>query len=194
MRLELITKPRSWRWATDARRPAITVVERPLRESEWDLLRTFVRRTKREDLRLRFGHPLDFCDEATLRRAFDIKAGAGEIAWLLDETAAIAGLAHRVLVSRSEAEIALIVRSDLQRIGIGEVLLRAMLARSARQGLETLSGLVLRENSAMLGLAAKIGYVPRRLCAFTVELTFDIAQPKQTAKPVRMVSKNTVVP
>src|SRR5579863_7241587 len=189
MRLESITKPQNWTWATDDRRPAITVIDRPLRESEWDLLRTFVRRTKREDLRLRFGHPLDFGDEATLRRVFDIMAGTGEIAWLLDETAAIAGLAHRVMVSRSEAEIALIVRSDLQRTGIGEFLLRGILARSARQGLQTLSGLVLLENRAMLGLAAKIGCVPRQVCALTVELTFGVAQPKQPAKPVRTVSK-----
>ncbi len=164
------------------------------------MVRAFVRRTDREDLRLRFGYLLNLQDEGTLRRVFDIKGEVGEIAWLLDETAAIAGLAHRIMVSRSEAEIGLIVRSDLKRSGIGEFLLRETLSRSARQGLKTLSGSVLWENRAMLQLAAKIGCVPREVCAFTVELTFDVGQttavrqPKQATKPARMVSKNTVAP
>jgi len=176
----------------------VSVINRPLRESEWDMVRAFVRRLEREDLRMRFGHPLDFQDEATARRAFDIKAEVGEISWLLDERAAIAGLAHRIMISRSEAEAGLIVRSDLKRTGIGECLLRKMLARSAQQGLKSLSGSVLWDNRAMLRLATKIGYEPRGIGAYTVELAFDVGrtttvrQPKQATKPARTVSKNTV--
>jgi RimJ/RimL family protein N-acetyltransferase len=192
MRPEPIAKRQTWAAPTNTRRSAvhaeskhslcghssrakrITLLDRPLVEAEWDMVRRFVRRMEREDLRLRFGHPLDLCDEITLRRAFDIKAGVGEISWLLDETAAIAGLAHRIMVSRAQAEVGLIVRSDLKRTGIGELLLREMLARSAQQGLETLSGLVLSENRAMLRLAAKIGFAPRQVCAFTAELTLEL--------------------
>lgn len=148
-----------------------TVLDRPLRAAEWDMVRNFVRRTAREDLRLRFGRPLNFDDEATLRRAFDLKAGSGEIIWVLDEDAAIAAIAHRIALSRSEAEIALIVRSDVQRRGIGEFLLRQALVRSARQGLKTLTGVVLWENRAMRRLAAKIGFVPRQGSAWALELT-----------------------
>lgn len=152
----------------------LTVLDRPLRAAEWDMVRAFVGRLEREDLRLRFGHPFDSQDEATLRRFFDIKAGVGEIVGVLDETGAIAGLAHRILVSRAEAEIALLVRSDLQRRGIGEFLLRKTLARSAGQGLRTLNALVLWENRAALRLAAKIGYVPREVTGWAMELTFVI--------------------
>ena len=74
-------------------------------------------------------------------------------------------LAIESMVSRSEAEIGLIVRSDLKRLGIGEFLLREMLARSARQGLKTVSALVLWENSVMLRLATKIGCVRREATA-----------------------------
>lgn len=176
MRPQPLAKPRSWTAPTDARWSTITVIERPLHEAEWDMVRAFVRRLGREDLRLRFGHPLDLSDEPTLRRVFDIKAGSGEISWLRDEAAVIAGLAHRVMVTRAEAEAGLIVRSDVQRTGIGEFLLREMLARSTRQGLETLSGLVLLENRAMLRLAAKVGFVPRQVCAITAELAFNLGQ------------------
>jgi len=162
-------------------RERVTVIDRPLPEAEWAKVRAFVRRMEREDLRLRFGHPFDVEDEVTLRRFIDVKTGIGEIAWVLDEAAAIAGISHRAMVSRSEAEIGLIVRSDLQRGGIGEFLLREMLARSARQGLKTLSGLVLLENLAMLRLAAKIGYTPREVSAWTVELTFEVGQTSAAA-------------
>jgi GNAT superfamily N-acetyltransferase len=164
------------RWFHDQ---PITILESPLVEGEWDMMRTFVRRMEREDLRLRFGHPFDVQDQATLRRLFDVKAGAGEMAWVLDETAAIAGIAHRIMVSPAEAEIALIVRSDLQRRGIGELLLREVLARSARQGVKTLSASVLRENHATLRLAAKIGFAPRQAStwnAWAIELALALGQ------------------
>ncbi len=159
-------------WPSERR---VTVRDRPLIEPEWDIVRDFVRRLSAEDLRLRFGSRRDFRDEAILRRAFDIASGVGEIAWVLDERAAIAGVAHRILVSPSEAEAGLIVRSDVKRAGIGEFLLRDMMARSARQGLKTLSALVLRENYPMLRLAAKLGCVRRAECPWTVTLALDTA-------------------
>lgn len=159
----------------------LVVVDRPLAEAEWNMVRAFARRLGREDVRLRFGCPLDLRDAATLRQVFDIRSGNGEIVWALDEGGAIAGLAHRIRLSQAEAEIALIVRSDLKRRGIGEFLLRGVLARAVRQGLKTLSALVLWENRPMLQLAAKIGYVAGRPAAGTVELTFVLEQ--TTARP-----------
>ncbi len=163
------------------------LIDRPLTEAEWDMVRAFVRRLEREDLRGRFGHPCDFGDEATMRRFFDIAAGVGEIAYVLDKAAVIAGLAHRIMLSPSEAEVALIVRSDLKRAGIGEFLLRETLARSARQGLKTLSALVLWENRAALRLAAKIGYVPRQVSTWALELKFEVGQAGQPRNRVPSV-------
>ena len=150
----------------------VTVIARPLDEGEWEQLRAFAQRLEREDLRLRFGYAFDVRDEPTLRRFFDVKPGIGEISWITDNAGAVAGIAHRIMVSPTEAEIALIVRCDLKRRGIGEFLLRHVLARSARQGLATLRASVLWENRPMLRLAAKIGYAPRELSPGTVELKF----------------------
>jgi len=150
------------------------MLDRPLCEPEWDMVRAFVARTSREDLRLRFGYPLDLADEPTLRRAFGVGHRAGTIAFLLDETAAVAAIAHRAWTAPAEAEIALIVRSDLKRRGLGEFLLRAMLARSARQGFAALSALINRDNRAALRLAIKIGYVPRSASGFAVEIAFPL--------------------
>jgi acetyltransferase len=151
----------------------IEVVAGPLSDAQWDRVRAFVRHSEREDLRLRFGHPLAFDDEGTLRRAFGLNAG-GEMLWALDPAGAIAGLCHRVPTSGEEAEIALIVRSDRKGFGIGEYLLRTVIARAARQGLATLHASVLRDNAPMLRLAMKAGCVLRQAHGETIEIAFNL--------------------
>lgn len=163
----------------------VVVIDRPLAEREWDMVRAFVERAQREDLRQRFGHPLNFGDEATLRRAFAIKAGSAEVTWLVNDSAVIAAIAHRIMITPAEAEIGLIVRSDLKHRGIGEFLLRNVLARAARHGVTTLSASVLRENRPMLRLAAKIGYEARAACGLSVEMTFNIGGAIAPACPRR---------
>jgi acetyltransferase len=148
----------------------------PLRPAEWDMIRAFVRKADREDLRLRFGQWLDFEDQAVLKRSFDIGGNGGELLCTLDENGDISGILHRVPTSPTEAEIGLIVRSDLKRTGIGEKLVRTALARASRQNLQTLRALVLRENRATLRLARKIGLVPRKSAGFSEELEFDLGQ------------------
>jgi GNAT superfamily N-acetyltransferase len=167
------------------------VLTRPLNEAEWEMIRAFLRRTNREDLRLRFGQPLDFQDDATLRRFFDIEDGVGELVCMLDEHGAIAGILHRILVSSAEVEIALVVRSDLKRVGIGESLLRIALSRATKQQLKTLSALVLRENGAMLRLARKIGFAPRKLSALTVELECELGRRNEERRSRAAPSMNS---
>jgi acetyltransferase len=154
----------------------VAVRDSPLTGSEWSRMRVFLRLTHRDDLRRRFGHPFAIDDEATARRLFDVKAGSGEISWVTDAAGTIAGVAHRVMISPAEAEIAVLVRSDCQRRGIGELLIRALVRRAARQRLKTLYAVVQRDNRAVLQLAAKIGYRCRSSAALTVELAIDISQ------------------
>ena len=161
---------------SDAGKDRTIVLTHPLSEHEWAMIRAFVGKTDREDLRLRFGQSLDFADAATLKRFFDIGSGAGELVCMSDEAGDISGILHRVLTSPSEAEIALIVRSDVKRTGIGEKLLRAALSRAAEERLRILRALVLRENAAMLRLARKIGFVARKPAGFSVEVELDLRQ------------------
>jgi GNAT superfamily N-acetyltransferase len=152
----------------------VTVRGRKLSDADWRGVRAFVRRLAPDDVRQRFFCPLDLGDEPTLRRAFDVEEGMGEIAWLADENAAIAGIVHRILVAPGEAEVALIVRSDVKGTGIGAFLLRDVAARAARQGLRTLAATVLRENRPMLRLAMKLGYALRRESVWMVELALEL--------------------
>ena len=164
------------RWRRGSGVPSITVRDMPLTACEWNMMRAFLRRVHRDDLRRRFGHPFDIDDENTARRFFDVKAGSGEISWVLDTSGVIAGVAHRVMVSSAEAEIAVLVRSDCQRRGIGAFLVGAMLGRAARQGLKTLSAVMQRDNRAVLQLAAKFAYQYRSQTALTIELILDVAR------------------
>jgi GNAT superfamily N-acetyltransferase len=139
----------------DIRLSEVVVLTGALTESEWDKVRAFVRRTSRESLRLRVGQAADFADDHTLKRFFDIKGGGGEMIWILEEGGDICAIAHLVRPSSAQAEIALIVRTDCARRGIGEMLLRTTLARAARRNLGTLSALVLHENTATCGWRAR---------------------------------------
>lgn len=165
----------------DTRLSEVVVLTGALTESEWDRVRAFVRRTSRESLRLRFGQAADFADDHTLKRFFDIKGRSGEMIWMLEEGGAICAIAHLVRLSSAQAEIALIVRTDCARRGIGEMLLRTTLARAARRNLGTLSALVLHENTAMLRLARKVGFEARKSSGLTVELEFDLGQLQRAA-------------
>jgi GNAT superfamily N-acetyltransferase len=148
----------------------------PLGAAEWDMIRAFIGKADRDDLRMRFGQWLDFHSEPILKRFFDIDGKSGELMCTLDDNGDISGILHRVLISPGEAEIGLIVRSDLKRTGIGETLLRTALARALQQNLQTLRALVLGENRAMLRLARKIGAVPRQSAGLSVELEFDLSR------------------
>jgi N-acetylglutamate synthase-like GNAT family acetyltransferase len=154
----------------------IVVLARALTESEWEKVRAFVRRTSRESLRSRFGQAADLRDERTLKRFVDIDAGSGEMIWMLEDGGAICAIAHLVRLSLERAEIALIVRSDRARRGIGERLLRVTLARAAQRDLKTLSALVLYENTAMLRLGRKLGFKVRQSSGLTVELELDLGR------------------
>jgi len=163
-------------WAGEAYEPGELVVTRSLSESDWDMIRAFVRNIEQNDLRLRFGGAFDSHDEDSLRRRFGVNPNSGEIAWLLDERSSIAGISHRVVVSQFEAEIALIVRSDLKRRGIGTRMLNSLIRRSTEERLQTLSAFILYENRAMLNLARKAGFVARATLGFNVELALALGR------------------
>jgi len=150
------------------------VIRQSLNHAEWDLVRAFVRKLDRNDIWMRFGRPLDLQQDLILKQFFDIRVGVGEIVWSPNEHNAIAGLLDRIRVSSSEAEIGLVVRSDLKRNDIGESLVRGALDRSTGCHLETLSCVVLRENKPTLALARKIGFFARSITAQSIEFEFKL--------------------
>lgn len=141
----------------------------------WSCLHAFVKHCSRNDLRHRFGSASDFRDLSVLKSVFDIPPGLGELALVWDRCDAIAAVLHRVRISAAEAELALLVRADLKRKGLGTLLLEDAISRSAQHDMTTLVGHVLRENTPMLRLARKLGFTSRDSSPLSLEMVIQPA-------------------
>jgi GNAT superfamily N-acetyltransferase len=98
-----------------------------------------------EAVRMARGHS---CDHTTLVATIRLNEN--------DEAVGVAELV-RDRQTPTVGEIALVVRDDEQRQGIGIFLLRHLVRVAQRGGLTRLSGSMLAENSAMLGLIRTLG-------------------------------------
>ncbi|MFC3325129.1 GNAT family N-acetyltransferase [Mesorhizobium cantuariense] len=128
---------------------------RSLQGVEGGLCDTFFSRLRRSDLRWRFGGPrtsgacLLPCRNATLRgMAFAACSVSGDVL----------GILNLEYVDPSTAEIALIVRWDAKRRGIGRALISHVMRWSKAVGLKRLVGHAMPDNKAMLRLAIAVGF------------------------------------
>jgi acetyltransferase len=138
-----------------------TAVLRPARPADRDAVQQFVRGLSPSARRRRFFGPvaelapdqLDRVTRVCLPEAFALVA--------VDATAAvprIVALAQYALEDGREAEFAVVVADDWQRLGLGKLLLEALLSVAAAAGVHAMNGLVMAENWPMLGLAAAAGF------------------------------------
>ena len=83
------------------------------------------------------------------------------------------------------AEFAIMVRSDLQRRGLGRVLLHKMIEYLAGRGTQRMVGMVLRENDGMRELARALGLAIDPAESDTDSLHFALALPAVSPVPVQ---------
>lgn len=79
-----------------------------------------------------------------------------------DEALPVAEARYIVDADGDEAEFAVVVVDDWQRLGLARRLLGSLIAQAARSGLKRLRGDVLATNRAMLDLAQSLGFRARR--------------------------------
>ncbi len=131
---------------------------RPIRPEDEGLLSSFTRNLTPEDIRLRFFGPLRELSHEMAARLTQIDYDR-EMAFLLLDGKELLGVGRLAADPGFEqAEFALVVGSNRQRRGYGELLLRHVLDYAKSRGIQRVIGHVLRENRKMLKLSERLGF------------------------------------
>ena len=111
-----------------------------------------------EDIRLRFGRPAALGDGDAFRRLFGLDDGKIETIGAFDLNGQILGLATVAWLQPGTAEIGLIIRSDLQRRGLGATLLAHVIKNARGAGFRLLLAHIYYANVPMRRLAQRFGF------------------------------------
>ncbi len=136
---------------------------RPIRPEDEQQHRDFIARLEPEDIRMRVFYTLRELPRSELARLMQIDY-AREMAFIAERTLAdgtretIGAVRAVADPNNAEAEFAIIVRSDVKRLGLGQLLLDKIVRYARGRGLKRLVGMVLRENSGMLELTQHFGF------------------------------------
>jgi GNAT superfamily N-acetyltransferase len=111
-----------------------------------------------EDVRLRFGRPAALRDGDTFRRLFGLDDRKIETIGAFDLNGQILGIATVAWLQPGTAEIGLIIRSDLQRRGLGATLLAHVIKNARGAGFRLLLAHVDHGNVPVRRLAQRFGF------------------------------------
>jgi acetyltransferase len=128
----------------------------PLQPADAGAVQDFVRALSLESRRERFFSPIAELSPGQLERIVS-GPGLSLAAW---RDGRIAGLAQYAL-GEGPAEFAVVVGEDWRGLGLGEELVRLLIADARRAGVRTLGGLTMERNRPMRRLAAKLGFVQK---------------------------------
>lgn len=153
-------------------RDGSTILVRPIRPEDEPAHQDFVSRVSAEDYRLRFFSPLRQLPHTEMARFTQIDYER-EMAFIATRPA---GDHHETLgVVRAitdpdnlRAEFAVLVRTDMKGLGLGEALMRKIIAYCRQRGTREIIGDILRENQAMRTLATELGFQPTGAAASDV--------------------------
>jgi acetyltransferase len=141
-------------------RDGTPIVVRPVRPEDEPLYPPFFAAVTAEDLRLRFFAPVKDFSHAFIARFTQIDY-ARAMAFLAIDPASGAMLGVVRLHSDAEyrnGEYAVLIRSNLKSRGLGWLLMQLIIEYARSEGLRTISGQVLRENSTMLRMCQELGF------------------------------------
>jgi acetyltransferase len=144
------------------------VFVRPIRPEDQPAHNRFVARITPEDMRFRLlGVTRDIPPSEIARLVqIDYHREMAFIATAPDEQGESETLAVVRIVANpdnTQADFAVMVRSDLKRVGLGSALMRKMIGYCRVRGIGAIIGQVLADNEAMLALTRKLGFQVRAL-------------------------------
>jgi acetyltransferase len=150
-----------------ARLLAALPIIRPLRADDRELVDALVRELSPTSRYRRFHAPVNELSPALLDRLARVDV-PDEVALLATTTArgcetAVGEARYAVAADRHDArEFALVVIEPWQRLGVGTQLLRELMWQAEKSGVMHLYGDTFADNTPMLALARRLGFVRRR--------------------------------
>jgi acetyltransferase len=151
--------PKEWeRYMT--LRDGAAILVRPVRPEDEPLYRPFFADVTPQDLRLRFFAPVKDFSHAFISRFTQIDY-ARAMAFIAIETATgkMLGVVRLHADANYETgEYAILVRSDLKGRGLGWLLMQLIIEYARAEGLKTIEGQVLSENTTMIAMCRELGF------------------------------------
>jgi RimJ/RimL family protein N-acetyltransferase len=151
--------PTQWE-CHDVLRDGRRVFVRPLKPEDVRLYPDFLANVTAADMRLRFFAPVQELSPAVIERLTQLDyARAMAFIALDEETGAMLGVVrlHRD-PEGTGGEYSVLVLSAMKGHGLGWLLMSRMIAYARAEGLSTIHGQVLAENSTMLAMCADLGF------------------------------------
>ena len=133
---------------------------RPIRPEDEPLIHEFLRHVTPEDLRLRFFAPMKEFSHEFIARLTQLDYARAMAFVAFDETSKqLVGVVRIHSDSIYEnGEYAILLRSDLKGRGLGWALMQLIIEYARSEGLKTISGDVLQENTTMLEMCRHLGF------------------------------------
>ena len=133
---------------------------RPIRPEDEPLIHELLRHVTPQDLRLRFFAPMKEFTHEFIARLTQLDYARAMAFVALDEvTGELVGVVRIHSDSIYETgEYAILLRSDLKGKGLGWALMQLMIEYARFEGLKTVSGDVLQENTVMLEMCRNLGF------------------------------------
>jgi acetyltransferase len=136
------------------------VLARPIRPEDEPLIHELLRHVTPEDLRLRFFAPMKEFTHDFIARLTQLDYARAMAFVAFDETSnEMVGVVRLHSDSIYETgEYAILLRSDLKGRGLGWALMQLMIEYARSEGLKTISGDVLQDNTTMLAMCRGLGF------------------------------------
>jgi acetyltransferase len=141
-------------------RDGTSVLVRPVRPEDETLYHPFFAAVTQEDLRLRFFAPVKDFSHGFIARFTQIDYARAMAFIAIDETTgAMLGVVRlHADANYDTGEYAILLRSDLKGRGLGWLLMEMIIEYARAEGLRSIHGQVLQENTTMLEMCRNLGF------------------------------------
>ncbi|MFT5330230.1 MAG: GNAT superfamily N-acetyltransferase [Parasphingorhabdus sp.] len=136
---------------------------RPVEPSDKDALAEFFTHVSRDDLRFRFLSPIPEVRDSRLDDLVNVDHDHKEdyLAFDIDDKTVIASAMVGANDDKSEAEVAIVVRSDYKHRGMSWTFLKYVIDQARQSGIKKLQSIESRQNHAAIELEKEMGFSAR---------------------------------